>query len=114
VSEGSDEEVRTARLAYFLLLLAVPTGGLTALVGVALAYAHRARAPAWLVDHFTWQIRTFWLALLYAAIGAVLAPVLVGFVVLAAALVWYVVRCALGYRWLERNTSPRDVETWLV
>ena len=48
-------------------------------------------------SHFDWQIRTFWWSLLWAAIGVVLAFVLVGFVVLAADAIWFLYRIVKGW-----------------
>jgi len=58
--------------------------GWPSIIAVILNYAMRSDARGtWLESHFTWQIRTFWLAVLWslviAAISAPLALVLVGF-----------------------------------
>jgi uncharacterized membrane protein len=110
----SDDAAKAARLVYILYLVGPLTGGLTIAVGVVLAYVHRGESPAWLFDHFTYQIRMFWLGLLYSALAAVLTVVLVGFLLAALALVWFVVRCVKGYQHLDRGDSPGDVETWLI
>jgi uncharacterized membrane protein len=80
------------------------------IVAVIMNYAKRSQVQGtWLESHFTWQIRTFWFALLWAALLAVISfPlmfILVGFVT------WYVGALALGiwiiYRvgrgWLALN-----------
>jgi uncharacterized membrane protein len=58
-----------AFVAYFLLLAAIPTGGVGALLGVVLAYAGRDGAAPLIRSHHRFQIRIFWigLALLAAA-----------------------------------------------
>jgi uncharacterized membrane protein len=76
------------------------------IVAVIMNYARRSEVRGtWLESHFTWQIRTFWYALLWAAIvgliGLVLMVVLIGFVVwwaggLALGL-WIVYRVARGW-----------------
>jgi uncharacterized membrane protein len=115
VSEaGSDEAAKAAKLVYFLYLLSLVTGGITMLIGVVIAYVNRPEAPGWIVDHFTYQIRTFWLGLLYGLIGAALTVVLIGLMLLPVVLVWFIVRCVKGYQWLDRHSSPPDVETWMV
>jgi uncharacterized membrane protein len=83
---------------------------LPSIVAVIMNYAKRSQVQGtWLESHFTWQIRTFWFALLWAALLAVISfPlmfILVGFVT------WYVGALALGiwiiYRvargWLALN-----------
>lgn len=60
--------------------------GWPSIIAVIINYVKRDEARGtWLESHFTWQIRTFWVALAWAlvigAVGAVLAIVLVGFAI---------------------------------
>jgi len=97
-------------LAY-LASLAVPP---LAIVGLVLAYSNREAAPDWLKTHHEFQIRTFWLTLLYLFVSAVLCLLLIGFLLMAASIVLYAVRCALGlYRLIRREPYPNP-ETWLT
>ncbi len=50
---------------YALYLASIITGGLTALVGVVIAYVYQGKGPEWLDRHYRYQIRTFWIGLLY-------------------------------------------------
>jgi uncharacterized membrane protein len=70
----------------------------------------------WLESHFRWQIRTFWYALLWAVLAAlvslVLAPILVGFLTWPLMLfvlgLWAIYRIARG--WLAlRDAKPMPV-----
>lgn len=85
--------------------------GWPSIIAVIINYVKRDEARGtWLESHFTWQIRTFWLALLWAlvigAVGALLAIVLVGFVI------WIVGFFALGlwaiYRIIRGWMALRD------
>lgn len=65
------------------------------IIAVIMNYARRSEVRGtWLESHFTWQIRTFWYALLWAVIvgliGLVLMIVLIGWVV------WWAGGLALG------------------
>lgn len=80
--------------------------GWPSIIAVILNYVKRGDARGtWLESHFTWQIRTFWFALLWSAIvlgvGAVLAIVLVGFAIWAVGFfalgVWAIYRIARGW-----------------
>ena len=84
--------------------------GWPSIIAVIINYVKRGDARGtWLESHFTWQIRTFWFALLWAAIvlaiGAVLAIVLVGFAIWVVGLfvlgVWAIYRIARG--WMRLN-----------
>jgi uncharacterized membrane protein len=76
--------------------------GLPSIVAVVINYVKRAEARGtFLESHFRWQIRTFWFALLWCAIGATLFVTLVGIpVALAiffAAGIWTIYRVVRGW-----------------
>jgi uncharacterized membrane protein len=80
--------------------------GWPSIIAVIINYVKRDEARGtWLESHFTWQIRTFWLALLWAlvigAVGAVLAIVLVGFAIWIVGFfalgLWAIYRIAKGW-----------------
>jgi uncharacterized membrane protein len=91
--------------------------GWPSIIGVIVNYVKRSEARGtWLESHFRWQIRTFWYALLWAVLSALvsllLAPVLVGFLtwplLLFALGVWAIHRIARG--WLAlRDAEPMPV-----
>lgn len=81
--------------------------GLPSIVAVIMNYARRSDTTgSYLESHFSWQIRTFWMALLWMAIAAVVSAPLVllfglGIVTffIAAAIVglWVIYRVARGW-----------------
>jgi uncharacterized membrane protein len=88
--------------------------GWPSLIAVVLNYMKRGDARGtWLESHFRWQIRTFWLALVYAAgialASAILAVVLVGFAIWFIGLfllgIWACVRILRGFLRL-RDRQP--------
>lgn len=115
--------VRTSHLIYALHALGLGIGafgaatvvgsfllGWPSIIAVVVAYVKRGEARGtWLESHFEWQIRTFWLALgwviLVALVSLVLTLVLVGFVTWPVGLfilgVWAIYRVARG--WLALN-----------
>lgn len=65
-----------------------------------------------LESHFRWQIRTFWFGLLWAAVGAVTSAIIIGFLILAADVIWIMYRVIKG--WLDlidRKPMYRDQPT---
>ncbi|HEY2482232.1 MAG TPA: hypothetical protein VGI30_08560, partial [Caulobacteraceae bacterium] len=98
---------------FYILYLAhfVP---LAPIVGLVLAYIERARAPAWLQSHYLYQIRTFWIGLLYWVVSLALCIILVGIPLLLATWIWFVVRCALGLSRLMRSEPYPTPESWTV
>jgi len=123
VSYAGNEDKTMPAVCYALYLLAFVTG-ITAIVGLVIAYAQRSTAGPANESHYTFLIRTFWigLALMIAGgvvfgVGAILAFILIGFPIMglawliwAAASVWYAVRCIVGLVYLSRGEAyPRPL-----
>ena len=85
-----------------------------AVVGVVLAYVNRDNAPDWLKSHYTFQIHTFWIGLLFSAISFCLVFVLIGFLLMFATLAWYVIRCALGINRLMQREAYPNPTSWIT
>ena len=78
--------------------------GITSIVAIILNYVKRGDvAGSYLESHFTWQIRTFWISVIVAIIGALLMLVLVGWLVWLADMVWVVYRLVVGGLKLSEN-----------
>ena len=105
-AEGSN-----ANLIYILYLASFVVG-ITSLIGLIMAYVYQPAAPAWVQSHYRFQIRTFWIGLLYGLIGAVLAIIIVGWLVILATVVWYLVRCVKGMQRVNAGLPPENVTTW--
>ncbi|GED21652.1 DUF4870 family protein [Halomonas halmophila] len=99
---------------YALHLAGIVTGGLTSLVGVVMAYVYRGQGPHWLDEHYRYQIRTFWMGLVYFAVSGLLTFILIGFLTWLLAVIWLVIRCVKGFKGLQEERQPDNVDTWLV
>ena len=82
--------------------------GLPSIVAVVLSYLKRGEARGtFLESHFRWQIRTFWFALLWCAVGTLLFITIVGVVVAVplflAVGVWVVYRVVRGWLALKEG-----------
>ncbi len=98
----------------YILYLASLVIGISVLVGIVLAYINRGKAGGFVETHYTWLIRTFWIGLLYALISAVLMLLAIGFVLMFAVAVWFIVRCIIGLQALSRNEPIKNPESWLI
>lgn len=94
----SSADTSMVTVIYVLYLLALISGGITAVVGVIMAYVYKDGAPEWLQTHYELQIRTFWFGLVVGAIGVVLSMVLIGLPILLALVVWWIIRCVKGLK----------------
>ncbi|MCP2041405.1 putative membrane protein [Neisseria sp. HSC-16F19] len=101
-------------ITYALFALAPLIGGITALIGVILAYIKRDEMRGTVYeDHMYFLIKTFWVSLIGGIIGAVLAFVLIGFLILALLAIWYIVRVVVGVVKLIDN-KPVTREGWMI
>jgi uncharacterized membrane protein len=107
------EESNQAKIIYVLYLAGLVLG-ITPLIGVVMAYLAMGNAPEWLATHYRFQIRTFWMALLYSIISALLTVVLIGFLGFIAIAIWLIIRCVKGFQAADKGEAVADVETWLI
>jgi len=105
-------EAETANTVYILYLVALLVG-VTALVGLIMAYVNRNDAPEWVQTHYRFQIRTFWIGLLYSLIGVLTCIIVIGFFWLMFVLVWWVVRCVKGMKQISRGLPCERPASWL-
>lgn len=118
-TEATQSLVRTTHIVYALHALGLALGafgaasvlgsflfGWPSIIAVIINYVKRGEVRGtWLESHFTWQIRTFWLALAWAALVALvsipLAVILVGIGTWIAGMfvlgVWAIYRIARGW-----------------
>jgi uncharacterized membrane protein len=76
--------------------------GWPSIIAVILNYVKRAEVRGtWLDSHFSWQIRTFWFALLWLALGALAFITVIGipvaFVLWFATGIWVLYRIIRGW-----------------
>jgi uncharacterized membrane protein len=83
---------------YALILLAAPTFGVAAAIGLLRVWRRPAPADPMLRSHFVFQQRTLSAAVCAIIAGAVLILVNVGVFVLFVMAVWTIVRGALGLK----------------
>src|SRR5207248_9340309 len=94
---GEPVEGETAKVVYILYLVSLIVG-LTSIVGVIMVYVNRADAPDWVRTHYRFQIRTFWIGLLYGALSLITAIIVIGIFFGLFTFVWWIVRCAKGLK----------------
>lgn len=92
---------------YLLQALAIPTSGLMAIAGVIINYLKQDEARnSVLWEHFRWQIRTFWIALLWCVVGTVTTVLFVGWLILLVLIIWYIYRVVRGALALNDGRAP--------
>jgi uncharacterized membrane protein len=101
-----------ARAVYILYLISLVIP-LTGLVGIIIAYVYEDKQTDWLASHFRYQIRTFWIGLLYSLIGLLTVFVLIGYLILLLVMIWLIIRCVKGMQRLDQQAEVDNVENWL-
>ena len=86
---------------------------ITLLVGVVMAYVNRANAPETLRTHYQFQIRTFWIGLLYAVVSIILVLTIIGIFMLIFVLIWYLVRCIKGLQTASAGRPVTKPTSWM-
>jgi uncharacterized membrane protein len=101
-----------ALIVYILYFVAYFTG-ITAVIGVIIAHVQVGSAEPMLATHYRFQIRTFWIGLLYGIIGGLLVWVLIGFAVLLWLFIWSLIRNVKGVLALNENRPIANPGSWL-
>ncbi len=102
----------TAKLVYFIYLGSL-VFWILVIVGLIIAYVNRDHNGGWVDEHYRFQIRTFWIGLLYGAISTIAVFFVIGWVLLVLWIVWWIVRCAKGLKAVSRSEPYPNVKTWL-
>lgn len=107
LARRSDPARNLAVLVYILQGLSFFLGGITGLVGVIINYVKLDDVRnTWVEPHFRWQIRTFWLGLLWTVIGVVTSFIFVGWFILMGAAIWIIFRIVKGALALNDGKAP--------
>ena len=102
----------TAKIIYILYLVGIVIG-ITGIIGVIIAYINKTDAPAWLQSHYQFQVRTFWIGLLYLIIGGILTLAVIGYLVFPFYVIWLIVRCAKGIKALDNRQAHSNPTGWM-
>jgi uncharacterized membrane protein len=98
--QGADPVYILQGLSFFL-------GGITALVGVIINYVKMDEVRGtWIEPHFRWQIRTFWIGLLWLVIGTITLMVIIGWFILLGMAIWVIYRIVKGALALNDGKAP--------
>ena len=102
-----------ALIVYILYFVGYFTG-ISALIGVIIAHIQAGEEPDPVMrSHYRFQIRTFWIGLLYLVIGGVLTIVVIGFAVLLWWFIWSLIRNVKGVLALNENRPIQNPTSWM-
>lgn len=98
---------------YVLILLAVPTLGLSCLVALLAVMRPERGGDALAASHALYQKRTVFGAVAAAVVGAILVVVNIGVLVLFAVAIWILARGAYGVLKLKSGQAVPNPRSWL-
>ena len=103
----------TLALVIYVLYCGGYFTAISALLGVIIAHMKFDDTDPVLRTHYQFQIRTFWIGLLYLAIGIPLCMVVIGFAILAWWFLWSVIRIIRGIISLNDHKPIANPGSWL-
>jgi uncharacterized membrane protein len=89
--------------------------GITALIGVVLAYVWRGEnSTGWEASHYTYHIRTFWFSVLGTITGIILTIVAIGILIIFAVGIWAIIRSVVALLRAQKREPMADPQTlWI-
>jgi uncharacterized membrane protein len=101
-----------ATIIYVLYLLnfIIPFG---ALIGLIMAYINKNEEDNFLQSHYQFQIRTFWIGLLYMFIGGLLTIIVIGWLMILFYIIWLIIRCVKGLKYLSKKQPVPNPTSWM-
>jgi len=117
-SRSADRDDKLFAGLNYVLFLIGNIIGISSLLAVIIAYARRDRAPHWLQSHYTFQIKSFWTAVvgILACTLMIMTVILSPFGLIGLALVWLwmLVRGVVGLiRLLDGRGHPDADAMWV-
>ena len=104
-------DVSTVRLIYILYLVSF-IAGITAIIGVVMAYVNKDDASEWLQSHYQFLINTFWKGLVMALVSGLLMMVFIGFILIVIVMLWIIIRCVKGLKYIDERKAHPDPTGW--
>jgi uncharacterized membrane protein len=109
----SSSKASTTKIIYILYLVGLVMPLLT-IIGLVMAYINIEDSEEWLQTHYRFQIRTFWLGLLFSAVSSLLTVIFIGYFLLIVTAIWFVIRCIKGLKFLDQQQAHPNAVTWMI
>jgi uncharacterized membrane protein len=104
---------RGLAFAVYILYFVGYLTGITSLIGVTVAYLQQYSAGPELRSHYAFQVRTFWIGVIFLVVGGVLFFSGIGVLILLGGFFWSLMRNTKGMLALNRNEPIANPNSWL-
>jgi len=103
----SSQNINLAALAAYVLHLVGAITAIPSLIALVINYIKRHDDGPFADSHHSWMIRSFWWTILWCIIGWILTIILIGYIILGIAWLWFIYRHVLGLiRLLDNRPMP--------
>ena len=109
----SSSKASTTKIIYILYLVGLVMPLLT-IIGLVMAYINIEDSEELLQSHYRFQIRTFWIGLLFSLVSSLLTLVFIGYFFLIVTVIWFVIRCVKGLKFLDQQQAHPNAVTWMI
>lgn len=99
---------------YALILFAIPTFGVSAVIGLLAVMVRDVPTQAVAASHHVFQVRTLWMAAVVAVLGVILIVVNAGVFVLFVLVLWVLMRGAWGSWMLKSRRAIPHPRSWWI
>ena len=89
-------------------------GVLTLGVGMLMAQVKRGDGTSWVDSHYTFQIRSCYIAVSAVLVGALASIFVVGLFLVALIPIWWLIRCVRGWWYLHQGVPHPKPRSWLI
>jgi len=100
-------------LIVYILYFAGYITGITKIIGVIIAHIQVNILDPVARSHYQFQIRTFWIGVLYLVVGVLTSLVVVGVFILLWWLIWSLIRNVKGILALNENRPIVNPQSWM-
>lgn len=112
--QHSNKLAKMVVVVYWLYLVAIVVQ-IISIVGVVISYMSRESVKhTYLQSHIEYQIRTFWVGLLYFFISTLLTIIFIGYFLIILTFLWYIVRNVKGLIAINKEQPILNSKTWFI
>jgi uncharacterized membrane protein len=113
MNDSTENDSSSIAKVIYILLIVGTIIGITGIIALIMAYVNKDDSSHWLQTHYRFQIRTFWIGILYFVIGTITFNIVIGFFILIFTFFWWIIRCAKGLKQLENKQPVKNLESWM-
>ncbi|WP_425363023.1 DUF4870 family protein [Candidatus Tisiphia endosymbiont of Hybos culiciformis] len=98
----------------YILFLCGIVAPLLPIIGAVFSYINKDIKNKYLASHYIFIWRTFWMGFVGIMISMITTIILIGSVLYLCLLVWFILRIAMGFKYLLNGTEhPNYMTYWL-